>query len=308
MALGDIRAGYRGYADIGPGTKLRFESADISAKQTVNAPEMVMGDMDRQVYNYGPITYEGTISGPVTEKFMDSVTTGIFKWAAYRDNCARLQYADSIELYYYCGGFDGGKKRTFKRMYVNTLDLSANAGDVAQFNIGVTGEDAEGWAAWDGGPTLSDPEKLITWDQFTITISCTGGGIGPVTFPISAFTLNINNNIQPQYTLQKPSGDASEYEHGKLKPFRLVPGMRTITGSITAYNIPAWDGFNSFDDYCAYDFCTITINAPAGCGSAALNLSTNVRFDRIQPSLSSGVLTSTLAFNGVTSQPAGMWR
>jgi hypothetical protein len=314
MALGDIRAGYRGYADIGPGNKLRFESADISAKQTVNAPEMVMGDMDRNVYNYGAVTYEGNISGPVTEGFLSGATS-ILTWGTFRNDCALLQYADTIDLYYYCGGTDGGKQRKFKRVYANSLDISANAGDVAQFSIGVAGEDADPWAPWGAGAGfhLTDTEKLVTWDKFTVEIvnraDPSPAGLEPVIFPISSFTLNVNNNIQAQYTLQKPSSDASEYVHNTLKPFRLVPGMRAISGSITAYNIPSWDGFDSFNDYCSDAYSTLTIKLTSSCSGGELDLSTNVRFDRIQPSLSSGVLTSTLAFNGVANQPAaGVWR
>jgi hypothetical protein len=61
MAIGDINAGYMGVAHIikkeldpidptlitsRKVVPLRFESADISAKQSVNAPDLVMGDWD----------------------------------------------------------------------------------------------------------------------------------------------------------------------------------------------------------------------------------------------------------------------
>ena len=76
-----VNPGYRGIAVVG-GTNVRFASADISAKQEVQADDLIMGDWDRDAWVYGKIEVGGSISGPVTETFAS--LDGIFGWACTR--------------------------------------------------------------------------------------------------------------------------------------------------------------------------------------------------------------------------------
>ena len=69
--MGSVFPGYRGLADIGGVGQVRFADASITAKQEVEAPDLIMGDWDHDAYVYGKIEVGGTISGPVTETFVE---------------------------------------------------------------------------------------------------------------------------------------------------------------------------------------------------------------------------------------------
>ena len=298
-----INQGFRGIATIG-GEQLRFESADISAKQSINAPDLVMGNEDRMAYNYGAITYDGSISGPITEDWLGGVN--IFNWACYRGApgaCIPLQAYD-IGLYYYCEGA-GGRDKLFTDCLVNTLDISATAGDTATYNLGIIALNKGDSPFSDAAPpNKTNPEKIITWEKINLTVdtSADDSKAGAADFSdiaISAFTLNVNNNITPQYSLGQPD----------LTPYDLVHGIRTISGSITAYDVPKADGVTTFSEYCAGNEAVITLDlSTSTCEARTLGpISIKVRFDRVQPSLSSGILTSTIAFNGVNEQAGAPW-
>ena len=79
-ANGFVNAGYRGIANI-DGLLVRFADANITARQTVDAPDLVMGDWDHDAYVYGKIDVGGTISGPITQSFADGVNS-VLGWLA----------------------------------------------------------------------------------------------------------------------------------------------------------------------------------------------------------------------------------
>jgi hypothetical protein len=294
-----IHQGFRGIANIG-GTLLRFETADISAKQAINAPDLVMGHEDRMAYNYGAITYDGTISGPITEDWLGA--TNIFDWACYRGeygSCSNLEKHD-IHLYYYCN-----RDKLFTDCLVNTLDFSATAGEAANYSLGVialnSGDGPFGDAA---PPNKTNPEKIVTWENLDLTINTSvaddkSSAADLADIAIQAFTININNNITPQYSLGQPD----------LTPYDLVHGLRSISGSITAFDVPKVDGVKTFDEYCAGNEATLEFKLETtSCGGATIGpIVVRARFDRIQPSLSSGILTSTVTFTGVSAQTGAPW-
>jgi hypothetical protein len=340
MAIGDINAGYMGIAHIikkeldpvNPAVissrkvvPLRFESADISAKQSVNAPDLVMGDWDRDAYNYGKIEHNGTISGPITESFISSQITGesVFEWASSRDtDCGLLDFRD-IELYYYCG-----RARAFKDFMANSLTFTAQAGEVATFSVDTIGVFAADWnkdcagapksntnddfgliVDVDGGnfPHYPDSEKLLTWDKLSLSINPTVGDPLPtdipsvIDVPFQNFTFTVSNSVEPQFSLGQ----------GDLNPYQLVEGIRQISGSLTAFNLPEFDGFQKFEDYCAGNEHQITFSLSTCCEpyrpAAPFSVTMKVRFHRIEPSLSTGVITSNLAFTGVSHQSGVPW-
>jgi len=221
-----VNPGYRGIAyldEIGTGTNVRFSDADVSAKQEVRADDLIMGDWDRDAYNYGPITVGGSISGPVTETFTGGITgcdgveptgdDGVFQWGAQRQGtCGSLQES-GLTLYYYCDSDTGeGRYKTFTGMKVNSLNFSCSAGDVAQFSIEVMGKTASAWG--EGAiPHVTSAEKLITWDKVSVSIGTPGcpnetrgddGWIPEAGAPMTAlnysnFSFDINNNSLVDY-------------------------------------------------------------------------------------------------------------
>jgi len=271
-AFGNIHAGYMGLATIGGSSNVRFDSANIAVMQEVEAPDLIMGDYDHDAYVYGKITVGGSISGPITENSGNS----LWEWASQRGSCGELTEKD-VAITYYCG-----VGKTLSGVVVGSYGLSCQAGEVAQFNMEVAGKAASSG----GGPgTFTDAEKLVTWDKVNLTAS--GGGADFSNIDWSSFDFNLNNNVENAYALN--SGD--------LFPAKVIGGLRTFSGTITGYDIPGANGFDSWDDYSAGDTGTLGITMPGG-----ISISVAVRWHRVVPQSSVGVMTSTVGFSGVTHQ------
>jgi len=279
MAIGDINSGFMGIADIGSIGTFRFQDSSLALQQEVNAPDLVMGDYNRDAWNYGPITVGGSISGPISENFG---TGGLWNWAWNRGNCGDLSSFDGT-VYFYCPrGSVANSSLTLTGLLVNSLQISCSAGEVATFSLDVLGTGG----SYSNGtpPTYTVAEKLVTWDKVGVTITGPGGG-SSVDF--SNFDVTINNNLSQQYALSQPD----------LFPFDIVPGLRSITGTLTAYNAEGGTQNDAFDDYAATDVATISINL-GGTGT----IDFKAALHRLAPSINPGVVTSSVGFTGVTSQ------
>jgi len=281
--MAQVYPGYMGLADIG-GTQVRFADANIAATQSVEAPDLIMGDYDRDAYVYGKIEVGGSISGPVTETFATGGGS-IWSWATARDDCGNPTEKD-LTLYYFCGG-SGNSSRSFSGMLVNSLNFSCSAGDVAQFSLDVMGRGADPWGTGDP-PPKQDAEKLVTWDKVGVTITPGSDSTWSpaVDVGFSNFDFTLANNLEAVYSL----GQAN------LFPYDIVSGLRQISGSISVYNIPGSNGFDAWDDYQASNIGNITFNI------GLLSISASVRFHRVEPANSVGPIMSTVAFTGVGHQ------
>jgi len=280
--MANINPGYRGIAQIGGGTYVRFTDANIAVKQEINAPDIVMGDWDHDAYVYGPITVGGTISGPVTEYFVSGISS-IWSWATTRTGSCGTMTTNNVHLWYYCG--TGTRKdRNFTGMLVNSLNFSCAAGDIANFSLDVMGSGAGAWGGTDA-PAYTTAEKMMTWDKVNLSVSNPRGSINAVAY--SNFDFTISNNLQTVYSLGQSN----------LFPYEIVPGLRTITGSISAYNVPTADGADRWDDYTAVNGpATLTFNI----GSSAMTF--KAALHRVEPALGVGPIISTINFTGVTHQ------
>jgi len=288
--------GYRGLADIGGVGNVRFADASITARQEINAPDLIMGDWDHDAYVFGPIEVGGTISGPVTETFVSGSGggQGLWGWGVVRTgDCGTLSNED-ITLYYYCDSESSGalNSRTFTGMLVNSLNFSCAAGDIAQFSIDLLGSSAGSWTAA-VPPHFTDAEKLVTWDKVGVTITPGANPefTPPVNIAYSNFDFTISNNLETVYSLGQTN----------LFPFDIVPGLRTITGSISVYNTPQADGKDAWDDYLASEVSTIAFDI----GGLAIDM--KVRFHRVEPASSVGPIISSIGFTGVSHQTGAAW-
>jgi len=289
-----VNPGYRGIAYFDAiSSYVRFADANITATQEVVAPDLIMGDADHDAYYYGPITVGGTISGPVTETFGSS--GGLFEWAVQRPSpCRRLDDSD-ITLYYYCDsdGIAPGGVRTFTGMKCNSVNFSCTAGDVANFSIDLKGITAGSWSSATP-PDYTTAEKLITWDKVSVAVTGSGPGateLQGANINYSAFDFTVSNNIDDAYSLSQTT----------LFPVDIVEGLRTITGTLTVYNTPHVDGVDSWDDYIAATVTYLTFNI------GGLSLTMAVQLHRVQPASSTGLITSTVGFTGVTHQTGSPW-
>jgi hypothetical protein len=279
-----VNPGYRGLASLGSVGNIRFASADLAAKQEVRAEDLIMGDWDRDAWVYGPITVGGSMSGPVTETFTDG--GGVFDWACNRElDCGELSEED-VTIYYYCDEATGGRARLFSGMQVNSMQFSVTAGDIANFTLDLKARTAgSGWTD-QTPPHFTKAEKLITWDKVQVTVP------GHTSVNYQSFEFTVNNNLTEAYSLSQAD----------LYPVAIVPGLRHISGSLTTYNAPdGFDGALSWDDYLATDVVPVTFNI----GGLAIVM--NVVFHRIVPSSQVGLITSTVAFTGVTHQSGAPW-
>lgn len=287
--MATVNPGYMGWANFG-GTQFRFTDCNVSAKQDINAPDLITGHWNRQAYNYGKVDIGGTISGPVGELFAAG-TGSIWSKAVTRNDCGELD-EETLDVHYYCGtGSSSINDIKFAGAKVNSVTFSCAAGDVAQFSVDLIGKGQPEYNSGSGG-TFETPEKLVTWDKVSLTVTPGAGGtqsFGAELF--SNFEVTFGNNVEAVYALGT----------GDLFPYALVDGLTTITGSVSVYNIPGMLGVNDWGSYEA--------NPAAGnCGTISFSvggtpMTLNVRWHRVEPTASVGPIISTVAFTGVTTQP-----
>ena len=280
-----VNPGYTGYAEIA-GDKVRFTDASITARQEINAQDLIMGHWDHNAYVFGPVTVDGSISGPVTENFVGTAGS-IWEWATKRSgDCGELA-KQTVDLYYFCdaGVAYGIAGRKFEDLQVNSVNFSCSAGDIAQFSIDVMGATPpSNISSTAADHTLE--EKLVTWDKVGVTIIDGTGSTLPIDVKYSNFDFTITNNLEVVYGIGQPD----------LYPFEIVPGLRGLTGSLSAYNVPETLGADTWDDYAAGDYGTITF----AIGTATFTF--NVQFHRMEPASSVGPIISTIGFTGVGHQ------
>lgn len=273
-----INAGYMGLINFG-GKKIRFTDCSVAPKQEVIAPDLVMGDWDHDSFYYGPITIEGSVSGPIDNDFGSAIWDKAWK----RPTCGQLTEA-TMNVSYYCSSGGGTPSVSIPKVLINSLTISATAGDIANFSFDVMGSGATGTTS---AGTLTDNRKILTWDALSFTATG-GGGVTIPSTEINAFEFTVSNNVTPAYIL----GDTVN----GLYPSQLVTGIRTITGSLTVYN----NGGSGWPTKWNNDVSTGTITIAAT--GAGLSISCKVLFHRIQPQGQVGPVTSTIAFTGVSHQ------
>jgi hypothetical protein len=176
-------------------------------------------------------------------------------------------------------------------MLVNSLNFTCAAGDIANFSIDIMGSSAGAWQVQDP-PHFTDAEKLITWDKVNVQVGGTGPGASVLTsVNYSNFDFTIGNNLEMVYALNQAN----------LFPFEIVPGLRTITGSLSVYNTPEVDGVDRWDDYLASNFSSIVFDV------GGLTITMQVQFHRVEPASATGPIISTVGFTGVGHQTGSEW-
>lgn len=295
-----IHPGYMGTCEIVGITPFRFESASITAKQAFETPDMVMGHWDRGAYHPGKIDISGSISGPATEGFVSGGASSLFGWAVRRGDCGQLT-SRNLNLIYYCdggsgiGGGGGQQARSFTSVFANSVNFSCSAGDNAQFSVDVMSMDMPEWITL--APTLNETtEKVITWDNTNVTITSGSGVVVPVDALLSSFEFSINNNCAPYYSLTASRG---------YLPTAIIAGLRSVTGSLTAYDPQAFDGvfgFNSVESYPGTPWDAEDARATLEFNIGGSTFKFFVMFHRNEPTLTVGPIMSTIAFTGTGIQ------
>ena len=229
MAVGDLNAGFLGYAEIDATTIIRCSEFSVNPRQEVLFYDHVIGLRDsvpdplniyegkddvgalnpqKIIYRPGVKIYQGSLAFPATETSMvamfDLARNGNDFEMVFKHTC--------------------GISRHLYGCKVNNYSFSVASGDIVNINVdimAVEGEDTE-------VTTLNTTEeKFITWD--TVRVDCSfieNGNISSVDF-------SVNNNCMPIYTAGANRGAGGNQ---LLSPYVIRVGMQEVSGSVGYYN------------------------------------------------------------------------
>lgn len=263
--------GFIGSAKIGNG---RFRCTDFSLnlKQTPLFYDHIIGLRDsvptsianmksdvgnrneqKKIWRPSTIIIDGGLSFPWTNN-----STAIL-WET-----ARKGDTFSLSFDYNCG-----IARKFSGCKVNTYTIKASAGEVVSSDLAIIGTSMENESQTSGAPLITTTDKLVTWDNASITF-------GTTTATLSYFECTISNNCLPIYT------------NGGLAPYEIRVGMQMVTGTL------AYFGADSIGTMAAITSATSFI-VKIGSWSQKFN----VIFNPQQQNAAIGPIITPIQFTGV---------
>ena len=291
MSDTNLRMGYIGSVTIG-GVGYFMSGSSLNPTQGVEAPDLVAGARMRRGWVYGKVDPTGNVTGPLHENATSLWPTAFERDTITGDGIDHMLNTVDIEIAYYQGG--GWK---FNSCILNSLQISATAGEVVTFTADFAGKDIV--TKYDTFSPV-DCAKLMTWDRVLFSITAVGGGTGieDVT-NFQSVNVTINNNVQKPYAITDAVGN--------LYPVDLPCGVREITGSVSAYaqkNI--WDIVNDSDigadtwaDYTATT-ATKSVNfAIAGAAGNIIDVTFDAIFHRPEGAGQTGLAVYTMNFTAV---------
>jgi len=232
MAVGDVNAGFLGYAIIN-GTTIRCTDFSVNPRQEVLFYDHVIGlrdsipsginifdgkddvgNLNKQkiLFRPGVKIYQGAISFPATETSMVAMF-----------DLARTGDEFEMEFKHTCG-----ISRHFYGCRVNTYSFSVASGDILNISADIMAIQGEDSSMVD---LITNEEKLMTWD--TITVKCSAITSDNSNKGISSVDFSVNNNCMPIYTAGANNGAGGMQ---KLSPYVIRVGMQEVSGSINYYN------------------------------------------------------------------------
>lgn len=268
--MASIHQGYRGILVLGANL-IRFTDCGITSKQGVEIPDVVMGDYRRNVWAYGKGEVGGGLSGIMDTDFVSS----IWNWAYVRDTCGLLSGQNGV-LWYYCDAASG-KYQSFVSLFANSVTLSTTAGDPVNWSVETVGAGAPTYGLGTA-PSKTNLTELVMWNDVQVSIN------GVAQCPVQSFELTITNNCEPVYAICSSSLSGRDARF----PYVVVPGIRTVNGSFTFYDVR--------DDVFTDNVGPQTISVSFG---SLLTVTGPAVLHRVEPKMGVGTVTSTVAFSGV---------
>lgn len=293
--MATINPGFTGYAKTAT-NYCRFNTCNVNPTQTIEAPEMVMGDYTHNAWAYGKIEVGGSLSGPVTESSMaflkelwgDSATAkGLWTPGGF-----------TIYVKYY-----EGFEREFQGIQINQITFTITAGEIVNFNADLIGTGMVDSTTLAGSDyTLG--EKLVTWDKAALRVgdledasAVTFGSLAAYT-GLQSVSITITKNVTRQFVIAQSSLFGN-----------LVQGMHAVTGNLVSYTSTSGlgetagaaygSGANYWDQYNGNQVHGIEFDI------GAYTVSAGVRFHRATTELNTGPVLTTLGFTGVTHEGWG---
>jgi hypothetical protein len=205
--------GYVGGVTIN-GVQYFMTGSSINPVQSVEAPDLVAGDLMRKGWNYSKVDPSGNVTGPLHEN-AESLWDIAFERTAELDHMAQ---SVDVEIAYYQGG-----GWAFTGCVINSLQISATAGEVVTFTADFASNQLVTASA---APTAVPCARLMTWDKCTFSLPAFSGLIEN----LQSINFTLNNNVQKLFAIQGTINNTSG-----LYPVDLPCGVREITGSISAY-------------------------------------------------------------------------
>jgi len=297
--MANIHMGYMGHCMIN-GVQYLITGSSLNPVQTMVAPDVVQGFYMRKGWNYGKVEIGGNVTGPLHE-YSSNLWPLCFDRNSDGDHLA--SGGIEVDVAYYKG--EGLK---FGHAFINSLEISATAGDVVSFTADFMGAKTDETADPSTAVArLQDYEeatcsKLVTWDR----VAFEAVGITATIKNIQSFTLTLNNNLERMYSIR------DDYTTQDLYPIDVVAGMREISGSLSLYaegpifvnggmfTISKF-GANRYTDYQATDRTTInfTVGGAFGGGDVIPETTFDVVFNRPEASAQTGAMIYTLNFAAV---------
>lgn len=284
MAPVTAHMGYVGSVTI-DGTPYFMTGSSLNPTQTAEAPDAVAGSVMRRGWMMGKVDPTGNVTGPLHE-FASDLWPSAFNRT---DDLDHLSSTVEIEIAFYRGG-----GWSFPECVINSLQISATAGEVVTFTADFAGrsitEDLSGAPA----STEIDCSKLMTWDRCVFGVSPIADG---KLDHLQSMNITLNNNVQKLFAIQ--GGDVADHD---LYPVDLPCGVREITGSVSAYaTAPIHqflaDGIGA-DKWGDYTYAT-TAKTVAFAVSPIMSLTFKAVFSRPEGSGQTGPAIYTLNFTAI---------
>ena len=222
--------------DFGNGYKtLRVSDYAIGSEQSPEAPDFVTGSSDRTAWYKGPVTIQGSLSFPFTLPQTDTISgVEMFQKGAELSK-------DITETFV----IRSSASEVVSGCKINEITLSCEAGGAIEITSSIMATSS----STDNTSNIEDPDPtpdpVYALDNGEPTGSTLGRGTltiaqipmwdaihiqgAPDGMLITGFSITINNNLRPFYTLGNNSG-ASPFG---LNPTSIGANQRRITGNIT---------------------------------------------------------------------------
>jgi hypothetical protein len=266
--------GYIGFVKVF-GLLVRVTASNINIKQDITNPDIIDGRVDRTVYQLGPIEVDGTIDFPIILDSTVDFPKKIFEFALDRDYSTTGELINSGEVVV---RYTFGQEFSFARAKVNTFKMTAAVEDAVSGSFELIGTTRTRTSAI-SIPAYLSPARVLTWDG--VKIKGTGVGSFESKF-VRNFEMNINNNVQRNYTFDPDAG---------FFPSNISTGKREIDGTLE------FQGFAPTEETAADGnptFVTSDDTIEVELGSSVAKTLHGIIYQHLDIASSTGVITSSV--------------
>jgi hypothetical protein len=289
--------GYVGFVNI-DGNIIRATSADIALTQDITKPDVVDGRIDRTVYQLGPQEVGGSVAFPAIYDNAGGVTTIANMWEKV---CKRTELGTllsfPITVKYAQTGTYNSSSFTYDNCVANSLQFSVTQGDVMNVSMDVIGLTRTPVSIPDppGTSTSTDNSRIVTWADSRIEINA--GDQRPIGLAgqiggqfIRSFEVNISNNVERFYTLNKA-----------LFAQAVAPSKRDVTGNIVVLGrLPGLSELAFTNENYAYEDTEIRFGFTPSIGSSEfIRRIPNVVFQIEEMSITNNLFETTMNWHSL---------